>query len=173
MRIIVPYIPSSIEVIRTALSLGKVGEGDVLFDMGAGDGRVVLEAAKRGAIGVAVEISPFLAEIIRVKAEEEELMDKIIVIEASFTDVDLSNATVVYQYLYPSVIERLKEKYEAELRIGTRILSIDFPISGWIPVRVKRIIDENGVLRTVFLYILGLSNPSSRNLSLKPVPLRR
>lgn len=172
MKIIVPYIPSPIKVIKTALSLGKVGEGDVLLDMGAGDGRVVLEAARRGAISVAVEISPFLAEVIRVKTEEEGLMDKIIVIEASFMDVDLSNATVVYQYLYPSIIEKLKKKYETELRIGSRILSIDFPISGWIPIRVKRIIDENGILRTVFLYILGLSNPSSWHLALKPIPLR-
>lgn len=159
---IVPYIPSPMKVVGEALDIVSVGGNDVLYDLGAGDGRVVLEAAKRGAYAVAVEIDPYLCEVIRRRAYEEGVVDRVSVVEASFFDVDLSNATIVYVYLYKSVNEALKEKFEKELPLGARIIAIDFPIPGWIPLAVKKVVDEKNIPRTIHVYVKGISNPMAR-----------
>ena len=164
-----PFIPTPISVVRKALEISRCGPGDVLYDLGAGDGRVVIEAARMGAHAIAVEIEHDLVMLIRYKAEELGLRDRISVLEASFYDVYLGNATIVYQYLYPSINEALAPKLERELALGTRIITIDFPIKSWTPVLVKRIIDEAGIIRTIFLYIRGLSEPKASILSLKPI----
>ena len=164
-----PFIPTPLSVVRKALDIARCGPGDILYDLGAGDGRVVLEAAKRGAYGVAVEIEHDLAMLIKYRAESIGLGERISVLEASFYDVYLGNATIIYQYLYPSINEALAPKLEKELSLGTRIVTIDFPIKSWTPVLVRRIIDEAGIIRTIFLYIRGVSEPNSVLLSLKPV----
>ncbi len=167
--VIVPFIPSPMEAVKTALSIARIDPSDTLYDLGAGDGRVVIEAAKRGAKAVAVEIDPSLAMLIWCKAVEEKLEDKIEVLNEDFFKVYLGNATIIYQYIYPSISAELAKKYEKELRIGTRIIALDLPIPDWIPVIVKRFIDENGVLRTVFLYIKGISDPGSWKLKINTV----
>ncbi|WFO76180.1 class I SAM-dependent methyltransferase [Desulfurococcaceae archaeon MEX13E-LK6-19] len=159
---IVPYIPSPMKVVKEALYTVSIGENDVLYDLGAGDGRVVIEAAKQGAYAIAVEIDPYLCEVIRKKALEEGVADRVSVIEASFFDIDLSNATVVYVYLYKSINDILKEKFEKELPIGTRIITIDFPIPSWVPLAVRHTLDEKGIPRTIHIYIKGISNPLAR-----------
>ncbi len=156
-----PFIPSPKEVVREAIEFSRVSPSDVFYDLGAGDGRVVFEAAKRGAYCVAVEINPYLVEVIREKARVLGLNDRVRVVEASFYDVYLGDATVVYIYLYRSVIEKLVDKFERELRIGARIVSLDFSIPNWIPVRVRRLLDRRGIVRTLYLYIVGFSNPCS------------
>ncbi len=161
LRYDAPFIPAPLSVVREALDLAGVGEGDTLYDLGAGDGRVVVEAALRGARAVAVEIDPFLCEVIRSRAEEAGVADRVSVIEASFYEVDLSPATVVYMYLYRSINEKLAPLLEKMLRLGARVVTVDFPIPGWLPVRVRRMQDERGVLRTAILYIIGISNPSA------------
>ncbi len=161
MALETPFIPSPYSVIKTALDIARVGKHDIFYDLGAGDGRVVIEAAQRGAYSIAVELDPFLAEVIRQKAKELKLEDRIRVIEASYYDVYLGYATVIYTYLYQSINEKLSEKYERELKIGTRIVTIDFPIPNWVPVKIKRLLDDSGIVRTIFLYIIGVSNPSA------------
>lgn len=158
---IVPYIPSSYIAIRKALDLAGVSKGDVFYDLGAGDGRVVLEAAKSGALAVAVEIDPSLSALINIKAKEAGLDGRIIVIEEDFFKVYFGDATVIYQYLYPSISKELAIKYSEELRKGTRIIAYNLPIPGWIPVKIVRFIDENGAISTHYLYVMGISNPES------------
>ncbi len=167
--VIVPFIPSPIEAVKTALAMARVSASDILYDLGAGDGRIVIEAARRGAKAVAIEIDPSLAMLIWFKAIEEKLEDKIEVLNEDFFKVYLGNATVIYQYVYPSISAELAKKYEKELRIGTRIIALDLPIPDWIPVIVKRFIDENGVLRTIFLYVKGISNPESWKLRINTI----
>ncbi len=144
-----------------ALDILCISSDDIFYDLGAGDGRVVIEAAKRGAYGVAVEVDPYLAEVIREKARLNSLTKRIKVLEADLFNVSLSRATVIYAYLYMSVNKRLSAKLEKELAIGTRVATIDFPIPEWIPVKIARVLDEKGVLHSVYLYIIGTSNPKA------------
>ncbi len=160
-KVRVPFIPSPYRVIHEALRIAKVNNGDVLYDLGAGDGRVVFEAAKHGAHGVAVEIDPALASLIRIRSEELGLNNKITVIEDDFFNVYIGDATVIYQYLYPSISEKLKHKYIRELRIGTRIIAYNLPIPGWVPIIIRRLIDEYGRISTIYLYVRGISGEES------------
>jgi SAM-dependent methyltransferase len=171
-RVKVPFIPSPYRVIREALRIARIGSDDVLYDLGAGDGRVVLEAAKLGAYGVAVEIDPALASLIKIRSEELGLSNKITVIEDDFFNVYIGDATIIYQYLYPSISEKLKHKYIRELRIGTRIIAYNLPIPGWIPVIIKRLIDEYGRISTIYLYIRGISDEESMILKRKAITPR-
>ncbi len=156
-----PFIPSPREAIKRALELLCLREDDVFYDLGCGNGEVVVEAAKKGATAIGIEIDRYLAEVAREKIRENNLGDKAYIIEADFFLVDLSNATAIYSYLYRSINELLAPKFEKELRIGTRIVTLDFPIPGWIPIRVERFMDSMNRVRTLFLYIIGISNPSS------------
>jgi 16S rRNA A1518/A1519 N6-dimethyltransferase RsmA/KsgA/DIM1 with predicted DNA glycosylase/AP lyase activity len=168
-RIRVPFIPSPYRVVREALNIAKINGDDVLYDLGAGDGRVVLEAARLGAYGVAVEIDPALASLIRIRSEELGLSNRITAIEDDFFNVYLGDATIIYQYLYPSISEELKHKYVKELRIGTRIIAYNLPISGWTPIIIRRLIDEYGRISTIYLYIRGISEEESLILRRKTI----
>ncbi len=158
-RKVAPWIPSTREVIITALKLAKVTRNDTVYDLGAGDGRVLIVAAKEfGSRCVGVEIDERLCGVIEVAAKYHGVDDKIEVLCNDFFSVDLSNATVVYMYLYRSINEELALKLDRELRLGSRIVTIDFPIPGWIPLTVKRLVDRTGLIRTIFLYFKGASS---------------
>lgn len=157
---IVPWISSTREVIVEALKLARVRARDIVYDLGAGDGRVVVIAAKEyGAHGVGVEIDERLCGVIEVVAKYYGVSDKVEVICDDFFRVDVSPATVVYMYLYRSINEETAVKLEKELRDGARIVTVDFPIPGWIPIALRRLTDRTGLTRTVFLYVKGASNP--------------
>ncbi len=165
-----PWIPSTKEVILEALRIANVNVNDVLYDLGAGDGRVTIIAAKDfGARCVAVEIDDKLCGIIHSMAKYYGLLGRIRVLCNDFLSVDISNATIVYMYLYRSINEVLAKKLEKELSIGTRILTIDFPIPGWQPIRIKRLVDRTGLARTIFFYIIGASNPKALIKRINPV----
>ncbi len=153
----VPWVPTRKELLRHVMRVAKVGPGDVFYDLGCGDGRVVIEAAKRGARGVCVEIREDLIREARRRAEEEGVADRIRFVQGSFFDVDLSDATIVYMYLLTRVNKALRPKLERELRAGTRVVTLDFEIPGWKPVYVER--HYTGSLeRTIYLYVKGVSD---------------
>lgn len=157
-----PWITTPIEIIAYALSLAKVTENDIVYDLGCGDGRVPIIAAKYlGANGVCVEIDDNLCALAQANIYYNNLKEKVSVICEDMFTTDLSNATVIYTYLYTSVNKRLSEKLESEIKDGTRIITIDMPIPNWVPFTLRRLYDKNGVLRTIYLYIMGISNPSS------------
>ncbi len=165
-----PWIPSTKEVILEALRIANVSVNDVLYDLGAGDGRVTIIAAKDfGAKCVAVEIDDRLCGIIYSTAKYYGLLDRIKILCSDFLSVDMSDATVVYMYLYRSINEMLAEKLEKELGVGARILTIDFPIPGWQPIRIKRLVDRTGLARAIFFYIIGASNPRALIKHANPV----
>ncbi len=153
----VPWVPTRYELIKHILRVARVGPGDVFYDLGCGDGRVVIEAAKRGARGVCVEIREDLIKQAMKAAEENGVADRIRFVRADFRTVDVSDATVVYMYLLTRVNEALKPKLERELRIGTRIVTLDFEVPGWKPIHVEKHY-TGGLERTIYLYIRGVSD---------------
>ena len=155
-----PWIPTPMRVVRKALELAWVNRCDTLYDLGSGDGRVVVTAAAEYGVrkAVGVEIDDVLAELARANAREKGVADRVLILEEDFFRVPLGEATVVYLYLYMSINEALKPKLEKELEPGARVVTIDFPVPGWTPVRIKRLLDEAGIPRTIRVYMLGISN---------------
>jgi predicted RNA methylase len=115
------------------LKLANVTATDVVYDLGSGDGRIVLLAAEKyGARGVGLELVPSLVEVSRKAARERHLESKVTFVEADFFHADISEATVVTLYLSPSVNRLLEPKLRA-LRPGTRIVSHNYVIGNWAP----------------------------------------
>jgi cyclopropane fatty-acyl-phospholipid synthase-like methyltransferase len=125
------YIPLPLSTIRKMLRLAKVNKKDLLYDLGAGDGRVILTAAKEfGCKAVGIERSALLAAICRWRIKKEGLQDKVKVIEKNYFDVDLSKATVVTAYLSKKQNKLLVPKLKRELKKGTRVVSASHVFPG-------------------------------------------
>jgi len=125
------------------LRLAGVTKDDVVYDLGSGDGRiVVLAAQKYGARGVGIEIDHQLVEISRTVAREGEVADRATFVEGDLFAADISKATVVTLWLSTTVNLRLEAKLKRELRPGTRIVSRQFPIGAWPPDQIVKIGDE-------------------------------
>ncbi len=139
----VPFVPTPEVVVRRMLQLARVRPGEVLYDLGSGDGRIVIMAAKEfGAYAYGVEIRKDLYEQSMAKIRDLGLEGRARIINTNFFDADISDADVVTMYLLTSVNERLKPKLEKELRPGTRVVSHDFEVSGWRPVVVEEVYEE-------------------------------
>lgn len=158
----IPFISSPISVVKSALDLAKVSHDDVVLDIGCGDGRVPIVAAKYfGSRGICVELDDNICALAEANVIYNKVDKKVSVVCQDFFKFDYSIATVLYAYLYGSILSLISEKIETELRRGSRVLTIDFPIEGWVPLKIRRIIDEGGVIRSIYMYVIGISNPSS------------
>jgi SAM-dependent methyltransferase len=132
------------------LALARVTKSDVVYDLGSGDGRiVVLAAQKYGARAVGIEIDHRLVEISRTVAREGEVSDRATFVEGDLFTADISKATVVTMWLSTSVNLRLEAKLKRELKPGTRIVSRQFPIGSWAPDQTTKVGDETLRLWTV------------------------
>ncbi|MEL9991684.1 MAG: class I SAM-dependent methyltransferase [Thermoproteus sp.] len=139
----VPFVPTPEVVVRRMLQLARVRPGEVLYDLGSGDGRIVIMAAKEfGAYAYGIEIRKDLYEQSMAKIRDLGLEGRARIINTNFFDADISDADVVTMYLLTSVNERLKPKLEKELRPGTRVVSHDFEVSGWRPIIVEEVYEE-------------------------------
>jgi SAM-dependent methyltransferase len=137
------FTPTMEAVADAMLKLAKVTADDVVYDLGSGDGRIlILAAQKYGARGVGIELDPRLVEISRQVAREGEVVDRVNFIEGDLFTADISGATIVTLYLSPGVNRRLEAKLRRELRPGTRIVSHQFPIGTWTPDKVVRSDDD-------------------------------
>jgi SAM-dependent methyltransferase len=133
-----PYVPSPSTTVERMLAVAMVTPGDIVMDLGSGDGRIVIAAAKRyGARGTGVEYDPKLVEMSRRNAREAGVADRVNFIEGDLFKVDLSTATVVTVYLLPDVNLKLRDKLLAELSPGTRVVAHDFDMESWRPDRVE------------------------------------
>ncbi len=161
----VPWIPSPRLVLEYLMDLLNVAPSDTFVDLGCGDGRVVVEAAKRGARAICIEIDRILCNITEIRARLEGVEDRIDVICKSFFEVDIRalKPTIVYAYLYPSTLQELSNALE-NLDKGTIIATLDFAIRGWSPIFAKALIDEDGYDRALWVYVVGLSNPKARRV---------
>jgi 16S rRNA G966 N2-methylase RsmD len=129
------YVPTPNDVVEAMLQVAMVTSSDVVYDLGSGDGRIVIEAAKRfGARGVGIEIDPELVKRAEAGARKAGVADRVTFMRADLFKTDLSDATVVTLYLSPSINLRLQSKLQ-QLRRGTRIVSHRFPIGDWVPDR--------------------------------------
>jgi ribosomal protein L11 methylase PrmA len=115
------------------LRLAGVGPGDVVYDLGCGDGRVVVEAARLGALAVGVDLDPRRVAEARENARRAGVEDRVELREADLFATDVSGATVVTLYLWPEVNLRLRPKLLRELRPGARIVSHDHDMGDWKP----------------------------------------
>ncbi|MEM3578797.1 MAG: class I SAM-dependent methyltransferase [Candidatus Bathyarchaeia archaeon] len=141
------------------LNLAQLKPGEVFFDLGAGDGRTVIMAAKEfGARAVGVELREDLAKRALSSVYEEGLQDRVTIVNGDMFNVDLSSADVIFLYLTTSANEKIKPKLEVELKAGARVVSHDYEIVGWKPVKIENFC-ENPKLgypsHTIYLYRKG------------------
>jgi len=130
----VPYGPTHPVITQTMLRVAEVGPKDFVIDLGSGDGRINIEAAReRGARGLGMDIDPELVIDSRARAKQWGVADKVRFIEQNLFDADLSRATVVTMYLGPSVTPRVAPKLLSQLRAGTRVVSNNFAMGDWKP----------------------------------------
>ncbi|MEM1545558.1 MAG: methyltransferase domain-containing protein [Candidatus Methanomethylicia archaeon] len=154
---ICPWVPTSSELIENIAKIAMLRPGDVLYDLGCGDGRVIIELAKKYSIKcVGIEIRRDLVNDALKSIEKNSLKNRVKIICGDMFKIPISEATVVYMYLLTSVNERLKPKLELELKPYTRIVTLDFKIPGWKPISTL----NNGRMwqSTLYLYIKGISN---------------
>jgi hypothetical protein len=156
-----PYVPSPQSVVSDMLRYADVGPNDFLIDLGSGDGRIVLTAAKVfGARGFGVEIKDELVVRSNEAAQREGLAGRVTFLKQDLFKTDMSQATVITMYLLPDTVNLLKDKFLNELRPGTRIVSHDYPLTGWIPEKyVQMDLDDkvqiSGVTTTlIYLYVV-------------------
>lgn len=150
----VPYVPTPQDIVDKMLDLAKVTSDDVVYDLGSGDGRIVITAVQKyGAHAVGVEINPDLYRQSSARIKELGLDDRAHIMCEDFFDVSVHRATVVALYLLTSFNEKLRPKLERELRPGTRIVCHDFHIPGWEPDKVIDVTSNNGLPHKIYLYV--------------------
>lgn len=134
-----PYVPTPPGVVSHMLELADVSGRDTVYDLGSGDGRIVVTAARRyGAPGVGVELDSSLVAESRRKAASEGVEDRVRFVRGDLFDTDLSPATVVALYLLPGTMDKLEPVLFRQLRPGARIVSHDFDMDGWAADSVVR-----------------------------------
>ncbi|BDR92998.1 class I SAM-dependent methyltransferase [Vulcanisaeta souniana] len=139
----VPFVPTPEVVVRRMLQLANVKRNEVVYDLGCGDGRIVIMAAREfGAEAACIEIRKDLYEQTLRRVKDLGLDNRIHVIYGNFFEESLSEADVVTMYLLTSVNERIKPKLERELRPSTRVVSHDFEMPGWKPLIVEDLYEE-------------------------------
>jgi len=175
-----PYVPSPQSVVSDMLRYADVGPNDFLIDLGSGDGRIVLTAAKVfGARGFGVEIKDALVQRSNEAAQKEGLADRVKFLKQDLFKTDLSPATVITMYLLPDTVNLLKDKFLNELRPGTRIVSHDYPLTGWIPEKyVQMDLDDkvqiSGVTTTlIYLYVVPAQVAGRWNARMPPAVSRQ
>jgi SAM-dependent methyltransferase len=156
-----PYVPSPQSVVSDMLKLAEVGPEDFVIDLGSGDGRIVRTAALIfGARGFGVEIKDELVRQANADARREGIAERVSFINADLFKTDISQATVLTMYLLPDTVNLLREKLLAELKPGARVLSHDYPLSGWIPEKYVQMdledkVKISGVTTTlIYLYVV-------------------
>lgn len=142
-RLRVPFVPTPEPVVRRMLTVADLKPGEVVYDLGAGDGRILSSAVKDfNAKAIGVELHESRYEAIAKRIEREHLSNSAAAIRADFFQINLSRADVVTLYLLTSVNSMIKPKLERELKVGARVVSHDFPIHGWVPLYVEKVRDR-------------------------------
>jgi SAM-dependent methyltransferase len=148
----VPYVPTPERVVDEMLRMANVTGKDVLYDLGSGDGRIVITAARRfGTRGVGIDIDPERIREANENARKAGVTHLVKFIEGDIFDADISEATVVTLYLLPAVNLQLRPKLLRELRPGTRIVSHNYDMGDWQPQRTRRL-QVNGTEHVVYLW---------------------
>ncbi len=152
------YVPTPHDVVEKMLKMADVKKDDVVYDLGCGDGRIVVQAAKkRGCRGVGFEIVPKLAQQARDNAAKNQVSHLVTIKEEDLFKADISEATVVPVYLLPDMLKKLRPKFET-LKSGTRIVSHDYRIAGVKEEKEVVVVSkETGAEHILILYKLPFS----------------
>lgn len=154
----VPYVPTPDNVVAEMLKLAGVMKNDVVYDLGCGDGRVVITAARDlGARGVGVDIDPTRIKESNENARKAGVSDRVKFIQQDLFQTDLKEATVVTLYLLPDVNVRLRPKLLKELKPGTRIVSHSFDMGDWKPEKVVHV-GGSEVGPTIYRWVVPAAN---------------
>ena len=141
----VRYEPTPMPVVRALLKLAEVSPQDIVFDLGSGDGRIPITAAKEfGARGVGIEIDPALVKQAQANAREAGVEDKVEFRLGNMYDADVRPATVVTLFLNPGPNLKLREKLRSDLQPGSRVVSYVWDMGGWKPAETRRV-DEHRI----------------------------
>ena len=144
------YVPTPEEVVDAMLQVAKVTKNDVVYDLGTGDGRIPVTAAKKyGARGVGIDIDPQRIKDATENVQKNGVGDRVRIIQGDLFETDISEATVVTLYLLPSLNQKLMPKLMKELKPGTRIVSHAFDMGDWKP---EQELDVNG--RKVYFWTI-------------------
>lgn len=136
----IPFVPTPIEVVDKMLEIAEVQKDDVVYDLGSGDGRVVIRAAKKyGARGVGIEMDQSLLDTARKAAEAEGVSHLVEFRAEDALKTNLSPATVVTLYMLPWFNEAMKPNFKKYLKPGSRIVAHDFGIEGWKPDKMEKL----------------------------------
>jgi SAM-dependent methyltransferase len=137
----VPYVSTPQPVVNKMLDMASVGKGDVVYDLGCGDGRIVITAAsERGATGVGIDLNPKRVAEARGYAKRAGVSDKVEFIVGDLFQANIADATVVTLYLLPEVNRRLRPQLWKQLKVGTRVVSHDFDMGPeWPPEKMEKI----------------------------------
>jgi SAM-dependent methyltransferase len=151
-----PYVPTPQVVVDRMLEMAEIGKGDVLYDLGSGDGRIVVTAAKRyGVKAVGFEIDSNLVKRSRGNVREAGVEHLVEIREQDVRTVDFSPASVLTMYLYPAANLRLRPAIMRRLKPGARVVSHEFGMGSWKPDRTEQLMDAAGHLRTIYLWRIG------------------
>jgi SAM-dependent methyltransferase len=150
----VPDVRTPLSVVNEMLRLADVTASDVVYDLGSGDGRILIAAARdRGARGVGLEIDPVLVAQSTERARRLGLADRLSFRQQDLFEADLTPATVVTLYLSPDLNRRLRPKLLSELRPGARIVSHSFDMGDWAPARTLQVSSNEGS-HTLYLWVV-------------------
>jgi len=150
----VPDVRTPLVVVNEMLRLGAVTADDVVYDLGSGDGRIVISAARdRGARGVGFEIDPALVAQAVERARRLGLADRVTFRQDDLFQADLREATVVTLYLSPGLNHRLRPKLLSELRPGSRVVSHSFDMGDWAPTQTLQVTSNEGT-HTIYLWVV-------------------
>lgn len=142
---VAPYVSTPEADVQQMLDMAEVGPGDYLIDLGSGDGRIVIAAARRGVRAHGVELEPELVELARRRAREAGVADLATFSHGDAFEADISAATVVTLYLLPEVNIALKPRLLRELRPGARVISGNFDMGRWRPDRHETSLSSGGI----------------------------
>jgi SAM-dependent methyltransferase len=153
----VPYVPTPENVVEAMLKLGEVKKGDILYDLGSGDGRIVVAAAKNfGVKGTGIDINPERIQEANANAKQAGVTDRVRFLNQDLFEADIKDATVVTLYLLPSINLKLRPKLWKDLKPGTRIVSHSFDMGDWAP---EKKVEVDG--RNIYLWRVPSSPPTA------------
>jgi len=157
-----PYVASPEMIVEEMLRLADVGKEDVVYDLGSGDGRIVIMAASMyGARGIGFELDGDLVRLANENARRAGVAHLVEFRQQDVLTVDLSPATVVTIYLGQEANLKLRPAIQSELRPGARVVSHDFDMGDWRPDAVRQLLDESGMVRTLYLWRIADRQPGS------------
>ncbi len=150
----VPYVPTPQPVVNKMLEVTNVESGDYVIDLGSGDGRIVITAAQKGAMGHGVDLDPQRISEARENAQTKGVEDRVVFLREDIFETDIKQASVITMYLLTSVNRKLRPRLFEDLRPGTRVVSHSFDMGDWEPDSTLRVESSTGRNHTIYYWIM-------------------